>query len=81
MPGGACALVMDACNLHWIVREGLTEVVIFDSRPEGVNLADGTWGSRQGVQQRPRWECARQAPGASWGPVWPWKVVLGARRQ
>lgn len=40
MPGGACELVMDVCNFHCLVREGFIEVVICESRPEAVNLAE-----------------------------------------
>lgn len=40
LPGGACALEMDVCSFLWVVRKGLMEAVIFESRSEDVNLAD-----------------------------------------
>lgn len=39
-PGGACVLVMDVCTYGRAVREGLTEGVIWELRPEAVSLAD-----------------------------------------
>lgn len=40
VPGGACELVMDVCNFHFMVRKGFTEVIIFELRPDALNLAD-----------------------------------------
>lgn len=40
VPGGACKLVMDVCNFHFLVRKGFTEVIIFELRSDAVNLAD-----------------------------------------
>lgn len=40
VPGGACELVMDVCNFHFMVKKVFTKVIIFELRPDAVNLAD-----------------------------------------
>lgn len=60
VPGGACELVMDVCNFHFMVKKkGFTKVIIFELRPDAVNLADRKPEVlSRGNNKGPREECA-----------------------